>query len=85
MVNKRAGMKFWVVIIICLNTKAISMELAPGYSTNDSMLAYSSYVRQGGEPRFVHSDRGSQLVSAQKLLKNDLSNLTGAPLHLLQL
>ena len=67
-------MKVWVVIFICLNTKAVSMELAPGYSTNDFMLAYSSYVSQRGEPGFVHSDRGSQLVSAQKLLKDDLPN-----------
>ena len=74
MVNKRARMKVWVVIFICLNTKAVSMELAPGYSTNDFMLAYSSYVSQRGEPGFVHSDRGSQLVSAQKLLKDDLPN-----------
>ena len=68
MVNKRARIKVWVVIFVCLNTKAVSMELAPGYSTNDFMLAYSSYVSQRGEPGFVHSDRGTQLVSAQKLL-----------------
>ena len=74
MVNKRARMKVWVVIFVCLNTKAVSMELAPGYSTNDFMLAYSSYVSQRGEPGFVHSDRGTQLVSAQKLLKDDLPN-----------
>ena len=40
MVNKRARMKVWVVIFIWLNTKAVSMELATGYSTNDFMLAY---------------------------------------------
>ena len=33
MVNKRARMKVWVDIFIFLNTKADSMELAPGYST----------------------------------------------------
>ena len=72
MVNKRARMKVWVVIFLCLNTKAVSIELAPGYSTSDFLLAYSTYVSQRGDPAFVHSDRGSQLVSAQRLLSDDL-------------
>ena len=56
---------------MCLNVKAVSMELAPGYSTNDFLLAYSSHVSQKGEPSFVHSDRGSQLVAAQRNLADD--------------
>ena len=66
MVNKRSTMKVWVVLFLCLNVKAISMELAPGYSTADFLLAYAAHVSQKGLPTFVHSDRGSQLVSAQK-------------------
>ena len=66
MTNKRATMKAWVAILLCLNTKAVSMELAPGYSTDDFMLAYASHVSRHGTPSFVHSDRGSQLVAAQK-------------------
>ena len=71
MVNKRAKMKVWVVIFVCVNVKAVSMELAPGYSTNDFLLAYSSHASQRGEPLFVHSDRGSQLVAAQRNLADD--------------
>ena len=71
MVNKRARMKVWVVIFVCLNVKAVSMELAPGYSTKDFLLAYSSHVSQRGEPSFVHSDRGSQLVAAHRNLTDD--------------
>ena len=72
MTNKRATMKVWVVILLCLNTKAISMELAPGYSTEDFMLAYVSHVSKHGSPSFVHSDGGSQLVAAKKELCNDI-------------
>ena len=68
MTNKRATMKVWVVIILCLNTKAISLELAPGYATDDFLLAYMSHVHTRGTPLFVHSDRGSQLVAAKKEL-----------------
>ena len=68
MVNKRASMKVWVAIFLCLNTKAVNMELAPGYSTEDFLLAYTNQVEQRGVPSMVHSDRGSQLVAAQKQL-----------------
>ena len=72
MVNKRARIKVWIALFLCLNTKAVNIELAPGYSTNDFLLAYSSHVSQRGDQAFVHSDRGSQLVSAQRLLTDDL-------------
>ena len=38
MTNKCATMKVWNVIIVCLNTKAVSMHLAPGYSTDDFFM-----------------------------------------------
>ena len=66
MTNKRSSMKVWVVIFLCLNTKGVSMELAPGYATDDFLIAYQSHINVRGEPRFVHSDRGSQLVAAHK-------------------
>ena len=72
MVNKQAQMKVWVVIFLCLNSKAVAMELAPGYSTEDFLVAYSAHVSQRGVPTFVHSDRGSQLVAAQKDLADEL-------------
>jgi transposase InsO family protein len=71
MANKRATMKAWVSIFLCLNTKAVSMELAPGYSTDDFMLAYETHCNCRGIPSFVYSDRGSQLVAAQKELSDD--------------
>ena len=71
MANKRAKLKVWVTIFLCLNTKAVSMELAPGYSTDDFMLAYETHCSSRGIPSFVHSDRGTQLVAAQKELSTD--------------
>ena len=66
MTNKRATLKVWVVIFVCLNTKAVTMYLAPGYSTDDFMLAYNSHTSDHGLPNKVHSDKGSQLVAAGK-------------------
>ena len=66
MTNKRASLKVWNVIIVCLITKAVTMYLAPGYSTEDFMLAYNSHISDHGLPNKVHSDKGSQLVAAGK-------------------
>ena len=66
MTNKRATMKVWNVIKVCLNTKAVTMHLAPGYSTADFFIAYDSHVYDRGVPANVHSDKGSQLVAAGK-------------------
>ena len=71
MTNKRATMKVWIVLFLCLNTKAISIELAPGYSTKDFLLAYTCHISQRGVPALVHSDRGSQLVAAHKEVCED--------------
>ena len=66
MTNKRSSMKVWVVIFLCLNTKAVSMEISPGYATGDFLLAFYSHVNVRGVPKFVHSDRGSQLIAAHR-------------------
>ena len=71
MTNKRATMKVWIVIFLCLNTKAVSIELAPGYSTQDFLMAYTCHVSTRGVPVLVHSDRGSQLVAAHKEVCED--------------
>ena len=46
------------------------MYLAPGYSTSDFLLAYSSHMSDHGIPTTVHSDKGSQLVAAGKEVAN---------------
>ena len=71
MTNKRSTMKVWITIFVCLNTKAVSMEIAPGYSTEDFLLAYETHHSSRGIPNFVYSDRGSQLVAAQKEVSTD--------------
>ena len=71
MTNKPATMKVWIVLFVCLNTKAISIEIAPGYSTKDFLLAYSCHTSQRGDAAIVHSDRGSQLVAAHKEVCDD--------------
>ena len=57
-------MKVWAVLVMCLNTRALKIYMAPGYSTGDFMVAWEEFEADCGVPRKVHSDRGSQLISA---------------------
>ena len=59
-------MKVWVVLLVCLNTKALKLYVGGGYSTEDFLLVWASFVADHGQPLTCHSDRGSQLVSAAK-------------------
>ena len=58
--------KIWVVLFVCLSTKALKLYVAGGYSTGDFLLAWDSFVADHGDPLTCHSDRGSQLVAAAK-------------------
>ena len=58
--------KVWGVLIICLNTKAVKLYLAAGYSTAEFLMAYEQFTSDHGRPAMVHSDRGSNLHSAAK-------------------
>ena len=57
-------LKVWAVLFLCLNTRAIKIYMAPGYSTTDFLLAWKEFTADYGVPRRVHSDRGTQLISA---------------------
>ena len=57
-------MKVWALLAVCLNTRALRIYLVPGYSTEDFLVAWAELEADCGIPRRVHSDRGSQLVSA---------------------
>ena len=76
MVKKRSTrggsgtMKVWCVLVVCLNTRAVKAYLIPGYSTEDFFIAWTEIIADCGVPRKVHSDRGSQLVSAAGKLES---------------
>ena len=58
--------KVWGVLILCLNTKAVKLYLAAGYSTAEFLMAFEQFTSDHGKPAMVHSDRGSNLVCAAK-------------------
>ena len=65
--NKTA--KYYGVIFTCLNTKAVHLELAVDYSTMEFMKTLRRFFAIRGQPAMMLSDNGSQLVGAERELR----------------
>ena len=68
-VNKRSKGKVFGVIFTCLSTRAIFCDVAQNYSTDAFLLVLRRFVSVHGYPAKIYSDPGTQLVSADKELK----------------
>ena len=64
MVNKRAEMKVFPLVFVCVNTGAVHLQLAADYSTKSFMLEFNQFIALRGPPSYVRCDMGSQLTSA---------------------
>ena len=64
--GNRSTIKAWVIVIVCLSTKAVKLYTAAGLSTQDFLLAYLEHTSDCGVPLTCHSDRGTNLVRAAK-------------------
>ena len=65
--NKTA--KYYGVIFTCLNTKAVHLELAVDYSKMEFMQTLRRFFAIRGQPAMMLSDNGSQLVGAERELR----------------
>ncbi|XP_062556691.1 uncharacterized protein LOC134221516 [Armigeres subalbatus] len=61
--------KRWGVIVTCLTTRAIHLELAASLNTSSCILALNSCFARRGTPIEIVSDRGTNFVGADKELK----------------
>ena len=66
----RKTMKVWGMLVVCLRTKAITINAFPGYDTRSFLTAYSKFISVYGQPALVMSDQGTQLTSAAKQLNH---------------
>ena len=72
-VNTRARLKCWIVVYVCRSTKAVELLAMCGYDTQSFLLKHEEFVARHGAPKSVVSDRGSQLVSAGRVLSRKSS------------
>ena len=71
MVNKRARMKVYPLILVCQATGAVHTQVAHDYSTSAFLLQWDHFVAIRGRPTKVVSDCGSQLTSSDNTVKAD--------------
>ena len=67
-VNTRARLKCWIIVYCCRSTKAVELIPTCGYDTQSFLLKHQEFVYRRGSPETIVSDRGTQLVSAGRLL-----------------
>ena len=68
-VNKRSKGKSFGVIFTCMYSRAVYCDLSQNYSTDAFLLVLRRFVSIHGYPRKLFSDPGTQLVSADKELR----------------
>ena len=74
-VKGRTTKKVYGIIINCLATRASYIDLVEGYDTDSLLTTLRRFVTVRGFPKTMYSDYGTQMVSADKTLKDLIKNL----------
>ena len=69
-VKKRCRKKVWGMIIDCLVTRAVHIDITEDYSMDGVIETLRKFIALRGCPAVIHSDKGSQLTSASKVFEN---------------
>ena len=80
-VQKRTNGKAYGVIFTDLAMRAVHIEAVFGYDTEAFLLALSRFVSVRGWPEIIYSDPGSQLVGAERELKEAWKSVVRQSLH----
>lgn len=68
-IQKRTTGKVWGVLFVCLASRAVHIEIVAGYSTEDFLMGFRRFGSLRGYPKHIYSDPGSQLVGADRELR----------------
>ena len=74
-VNQRTTRKTWAVLITCLTTRACQTYLAESFSTDHLLCVLRKHEARNGSPAKYFADLGSQIVGADRALKEPVENL----------
>ena len=75
--NTSASTKIWVLIFVCLPSRAIHLEVLEGLDTSSFINALFRFSAIRGTCRFIRSDQGTNFVGACNLLDNiDLNKVS---------
>ena len=65
--------KRYVLLVTCLATRAIHLEVAQGLDTDSFLLALRRFIGRRGRPRCICSDNGTNLVGGERELREALA------------
>ena len=68
-VKRRTTKKVYGLILNCMVTRAMHLELVEGYDLQSFLISFTGFTAVRGYPGYIHSDNGSQLVAANKELQ----------------
>ena len=62
--------KRWVLLITCLSTRAIHLELVESMDTDSFLMGLRQFFGRRGKPSVVFSDNGSNISTGEKELES---------------
>ena len=77
-VNKRSRGKAFGVILNCLYSRAVHIELVIDYSTDAFLQGFRRFMALRGTPSNIYSDPGSQLQGANNVLQKMIESMDEA-------
>ena len=80
-VQKRTSGKAYGVIFTDLVSRAVHIEAVYGYDTCSFLMALSRFASIRGWPEYIYSDPGSQLIGAERELKEAWEKIDRSELH----
>jgi hypothetical protein len=84
-VHGRGSAKRWGVLFTCLVTRAVYVDVAISLSADDFLLVLRRFASIYKKPAFMFSDNGTNLVGAERILREELERLKGDEEHVIQL
>uniref|UniRef100_A0A914KZC5 Integrase catalytic domain-containing protein n=1 Tax=Meloidogyne incognita TaxID=6306 RepID=A0A914KZC5_MELIC len=61
--------KYWIVLWVCLSSRALSLDLVPDLTNQSFLLAFRRFVAKCGLPKKLFSDNAPTFTSFQKALE----------------
>ncbi|CAG9113625.1 unnamed protein product [Plutella xylostella] len=74
--NKGRGVKTskgYIVIFVCMATKAVHMELVSDLTTEAFLAAFQRFCHRRGTPKHCYSDCGTNFIGASKRLRTEFN------------
>ncbi|XP_055686927.1 uncharacterized protein LOC129792164 [Lutzomyia longipalpis] len=73
-IRKGTTTKAYILVLVCMSTKAIHLELVSSLTTNAFIAALRRFTSRRGAPKYIYSDNAKTFVGADRELKELLAS-----------